>query len=397
MQTDARPDNKDGLILRGVDEAKHRRHLPVCPREENNLSALRRDCCLSGLANTEGSQGKEEGGSGSVSVHICATGEREARKGEAKLEQGQRSKGVALVLALIMLSVLVILIGQFQYSANVDARIAENYAVDRENYYAARGALNVANALLIKDADKNDGVDTLADDWANSSLLDSVSTGSVSTSIVVEDQERFLNVNRLSDKVEPIAANREWTKDSLGRLITILEMDPKLAECISDWIDARDAPLTTIEEMRQIPEVTNNILYGYVDEQEEKHEGLASYITLWGKGKVNINTAGPTILLAILPQITPDIVSAIIQYRENPENPPFKSADEFLNKVKELGGTLQYSDQLELRKHITWSSTFFEVSIGVRKGYLKMQVEAVVERVRWKGKNIINQWFWKER
>jgi general secretion pathway protein K len=352
----------------------------------------------------------------SASVHVCPFGEREARKEETNSEKIPHSRGIALVLALIMLSVLVVLIGQFQYSANVDARIAENYAADRENYYAARGALNLAIALLIKDAKDADKskTDTLTDDWADSDMLKGLSIGGVSTVTEVKDQERFLNINRLSKRENPGCTDQEyqrikdWIKDSLRRLIVeILQLDQtnelQLAERISDWIDedgdgsyeegARNMPLTTIEEMLQIPEMTKSILYGHTDEEGEEHEGLASYITLWGTGKVNINTAPSKVLLAISQHMMEDDVTAILNYREDTGNHPqgFGAPGNLKEATNIL--TRQDNGDPQLLGHLTCSSTFFEVSILASKGYLKMQVEAIVER---RGTSI-NQLFWKER
>jgi type II secretory pathway component PulK len=320
-----------------------------------------------------------------------------------------------------MLSVLVILIGQFQYSANVDARIAENYAVDRENYYAARGALNLANAFLIKDSDE---IDTLIDDWADSSLLNSVSIGGVSTSIEVKDQERFLNINRLNksgnrddDHPDPEYKEYRWTKDSLVRLITNLGLDPDLAGCISDWIDededgeheigARNKPLTTIEEMLQIPGVTKKVLYGDTDEDGDMREGLASYITLWGTPspqglgkiyKININTAPAETLRAIIhiddQEMVSNYVGIIIKYREeeySDGDPPFSKLPDDLKNVPGLEKI--FENDTQLASHLTVKSTFFEVSIGANKGYLKMQVKAIVGR----REGVIKQYFWKER
>jgi type II secretory pathway component PulK len=323
-----------------------------------------------------------------------------------------------------MLSVLVILIGQFQYSANVDARIAENYAVDRENYYAARGALNLANALLIKDAGK-DQIDTLADDWADSSVLNNFSVGEVSTLIEVKDQERFLNINRLhssgsvNDDKDPEFKEYLWVKRALGRLIDNLGLEQvqdgeesNLAERIADWIDADskgeyeegapNKPLATMEEMLQIPGVTKKVMYGDTDEHGNMREGLASYITLWGKEeekiyKININTAPPETLRAIIhiddQEMVSNYVDNIIKYREgkySEKETPFNAPNDLIN-VPELSDI--FTRDKQLASHLTVKSTFFEVSIEATRAHMKMRVNAVERR---NGKNII-QYFWRER
>jgi type II secretory pathway component PulK len=324
-----------------------------------------------------------------------------------------------------MLSVLVILIGQFQYSTNVDARIAENYAADRENYYAARGALNLANAFLIKDFDENQ-IDTLDDDWADSARLSGISIGSVSTVTEVKDQERFLNINRLhlsgklNDLSDPTYREYLWTKNALARLITVLNIDPdnklNLVERISDWIDedsdgnyeegTRNRGLTTVEEMLQIPGITAAILYGTSGEEGNNRTGLASYITLWGRQQggiyqININTAPQEILESISDKIDQQKATDIVNYRKDN---PFTSPDDLTKVAQEEGGSPvlekifdKKEGDPELKAHLTVRSTFFEVSIEATKGYMKMRVEAVVYRDVKREGTFIRQLFWKER
>lgn len=305
--------------------------------------------------------------------------------------------GLALVIVLIIVVILSIVIAQFNYSVSVDERIAKNYAMDRKNYYAARGGIVLATALLEKDAQEDGPRDTLSDDWADSGALQIVPIGDIETTITVTDQERLININRLSNK-----KNKDYARirQTLARLIEILELDTDeigLLERITDYLDpdeegdyeegAKNGPLTTIEEMLQIPGLTPRFLYGYTTEEGEKVNGLAYFIGLWGSARININTASPEVLRAISPEISEEDAGNIVEYRSEE---PFNTPADIINVT---GMSDIYHRDRKLMQYLTTLSTYFEVRIRANKDNVKKDVRAILQR---KGKKVIVL-FWKER
>ncbi len=309
--------------------------------------------------------------------------------------------GMALVIVLIIVVVLSVVIAQFSYSVSVDERIAKNFAMDRKNYYAARGGLMLANALLEKDTLEGGPIDTLDDDWAENAQFQGITIGDVNTTITITDQERLININRLADK-----ANKDYNfiHQSLARLIEILELEENeellLADCIADYIDkdeegefeegAKNGPLTTIEEMLQIPQITPRILFGYTTEEGEEIRGLADFVGLWGTAKININTASVEVLEAISPEIDEEDAGNIVDYRAGEDGEPFNTPAEL---VKVPGFENIFDEDKNLLAHLTTFSTYFEVRIKAEKDNVKKDVRSIVSR---KGKKI-NVLFWKER
>jgi general secretion pathway protein K len=127
------------------------------------------------------------------------------------------------------------------------------------------------------------------------------------------DEERRINVNRASREI-------------LVRLMDTVGLPPgserdTIADSILDWIDpdpfhrlngaeddyyerlspsyrAKNGPLDSIEELRLIRGVT-----------PEVYDLLAPHLTVWGSGQINLNTATPTVLQAMVPQIAPLILA----------------------------------------------------------------------------------------
>jgi len=62
---------------------------------------------------------------------------------------------------------------------------------------------------------------------------------------------------------------------------------------------------------------------------------LSSYLTVWGSGKINVNTASP-VILAALPGITPAMVEAIIRYRQGDDRQLGTADDRYFRTVTDL-------------------------------------------------------------
>lgn len=307
-----------------------------------------------------------------------------------------------MVIVLIIIVILAVVITQFNYSTTIDERIAKNFASDRKNYYAARGAVVLARALLEKDAEEDGPRDTLYDDWSGKGQLQNITViGDVNTNTTVTDQERLIDVNRLTNKT-----NRDFNRiyDALARLVVVLEMDPSgeyaIADRIRDYIDAdeegdfeteaKNGALTTIEEMLQIEGITTRMLYGYVTEEGEVINGLADFVGLWGTGRININTASPEVLRAISPEISEEDAANILVYRDDPDVGPFNTPMDLANVT---GMADIYDRDKTLMQYLSTVSTFFEVRARATQDNVKKDVRAVIRR-QGKQTTIL---FWKER
>ena len=83
--------------------------------------------------------------------------------------------------------------------------------------------------------------------------------------------------------------------------------------------------------------------------------GLSAYLTVWGSGKININTASPVVLAAV-PGMTPALVEALVRYRQGDDQQHGTSDDRYFRTVADLA-TLPGVDRRGLER----AEVFFTV------------------------------------
>jgi DNA uptake protein ComE-like DNA-binding protein len=76
--------------------------------------------------------------------------------------------------------------------------------------------------------------------------------------------------------------------------------------------------------------------------------GLSAYLTVWGSGKININTASPVVMTAV-PGLTPALVESIVRYRQGDDQQLGTSDDRYFQTVEDLV-TLTGSDRTGLEQ-----------------------------------------------
>jgi DNA uptake protein ComE-like DNA-binding protein len=63
--------------------------------------------------------------------------------------------------------------------------------------------------------------------------------------------------------------------------------------------------------------------------------GLSTYLTVWGSGKMNVNTASP-VVLAALPGMTPAMLEAIVRYRQGDDQQLGTGDDQYFRTLADL-------------------------------------------------------------
>ncbi len=250
-------------------------------------------------------------------------------------------RGVALVLVILMISIIIAVTLQLNISSRSEIYEAANLGDGIRAACAAKSGFYMGEALLIEDIRD---LDSLNEDWAN---LESVSAGSGT----LFDGEYFrLNIEDESGKIpinSLIKENQQYNdgiKELLKRFLALPEFDldeqqvRDIVDAVKDWIDedsevtgfgaenmyyrgledpyaCKNGHLDCIEELLMIKEITKNLYYGTDDTP-----GIAKYLTLHGKGEININTAPNLILKALSDGITDEMVSDMDEFRRDEEN-----------------------------------------------------------------------------
>jgi len=270
-------------------------------------------------------------------------------------------RGIARLLTLLVLTLLVALILEFDAEARREYRDASAF---RDNFKAtvlARAAVQAARGVLQQDTlkEKQTGqtIDAPTDLWALPITNYAIGDGLLSAQI--EDELGKLNLNDLAAGGNLVA--RETKLKQFKRLFELVQVNPDLVDAIVDWVDdnevsepagaeslyyqtlrpsyrAANTSLQTLLELRLIKGITPDII-----------EKLSKVVTVYPDGggrRVNINTAGPLVIQALDPRITPSMAREIIQAR------PFKTIVDLdrVSSFESIGQTLR--DQYDVKSDV---------------------------------------------
>jgi general secretion pathway protein K len=330
-------------------------------------------------------------------------------------------RGSALVAALWVILILSMLVGSFLFSAHVEARITSYYKKRAKADSLARSGVEVAKMLMDKSSgtieEPSGGEDDrwyepakrLADNLPLSGLKEELGEGTITVDIVPEPARR--NVNLLTEQ--------DWER-ILEHAGVPEEMWPELIDPFFDWTDkddlpredgaetedyyetldkpyrARNGPLDTVGELLLIKGFTRTILEGGTLDTGVKGEepiqirGIATLLTTYGDGKVNVNAAPKEVLLT-LPGVDDLAADKIIELREGyvdargrRENSAFQNPDDVISRVPGTG--------VELRDHITTDSKVFRVTSAGEVGGVRKEVWCIVDFSKKDRKASILQW-----
>lgn len=213
----------------------------------------------------------------------------------------KNQKGSLLMIVLWMVALLSILAVSLSYRVGLKVKATE-FSISRfGTTYAARAA--VAQAITVIKKDPTLDVDTLQDIWANNPAeFKEILVGKNQFSVEVEENGQIRY--GLTDEESKVNLNT-FPQEVLENLFAQLEIDPDLVANLMDWIDSDDddrnhgrgaekeyyehlkapyspknAPLENMEELLLVKGLTPAIV-----------EKLRERATVYGSGKINLNTA----------------------------------------------------------------------------------------------------------
>jgi general secretion pathway protein K len=287
---------------------------------------------------------------------------------------GGKQNGVALLTALLIVSLATIIATSAMWDFNLDQRrTAAMLYYDQASMYAL-GAEAWAGRILIEDAEDSQN-DHPGEAWAANLPPLPIEGGSVDGAII-DLQGRF-NINNLVDN--------EGRTDALmvqqfERLLEILDLDKSWAGLAADWIDtdvepnfpsgAEDSvymggtpphrtpntPVTSITELMSLP-----------DMDRETFEILRPNITALPRGTpININTATLPVLQSLLEDSSESGANNIIADRP----------EDGYESVSELGDSLSS----ESATNLSVSSNFFRTIVRVNVGTVDLTLYSLLER-----------------
>ncbi|HBA84831.1 MAG TPA: hypothetical protein DCZ95_12120 [Verrucomicrobia bacterium] len=301
--------------------------------------------------------------------------------------------GAALIVALWVIIILSLLISAFAFDMHVESGITSFYRKRLKAQYAAQAGVEYAKFLLVQSYKANNAEESdeekedlrikainLSRGVALTGLSKEIGQGKFTIDIMPEPGRR--NVNNLSDE--------DW-EEILDQGNVSEEKWPELIDCFNDWIDESDehrlngaesddsfyeergyevknAKLDTVDELLLIKGFSPAIVYGGPSENEgeESYPGIAQFLTTWGDGKLNVNTASKEVLMT-LPDIDEWVVDDIVEGRvgkdqtEGTKDDGWDSVDEVMSQTG-LNADLREKITVSDRKYVRL------VSIGEIQG-----------------------------
>ena len=275
-------------------------------------------------------------------------------------------RGLALLVVLLVVVLLEVLVGELAIYGWLSLRSAGNYVRDLQGLAAADGGVRVVTRAL---GDEQFTREHLAD--LLRSGITGLSLGQARITVAVEDENAKLNLNLLSHRNPRVA---ETARRELLALLGALGQDSGLAGRIVEFLSPEEqepagdegaagggAPegaspppargLLMLEELRGVEGVTDELLFGPSGGGERTGPVLSRYLTCWGEGKVNLNTAPREVLEAVLGEAAPGMAQTIIEQRSSG---PLRSVEE----VSGFSGLPESQRQRLLRRLTTESDTY---------------------------------------
>jgi general secretion pathway protein K len=283
-------------------------------------------------------------------------------------------RGVALLLALLVLTLLTAMILDFDAEARREYRAAATFRDDYKAGMLIRAAVQATRAVLAQDLlrEKMTGqkYDAPTDIWAMPIKNYAIGDGFLTAQIT--DETGKVNLN---DLASTSGGELEQKKRvfRVRRLFELLKVNPTLVDALIDWVDQDEAPQPAgaeslyYQSLRPPYRAANAPMPGLGDLRLIKGftpdiiDRITPYVTVYpleGGAPVNLNTADPLVIQTLDPSITQTVAMEIVQGR------PYKTKVELdrVGSFQEIGRTLRNdydvkSDYFSARLAITINET----------------------------------------
>jgi general secretion pathway protein K len=254
-------------------------------------------------------------------------------------------QGAALIVALWVLVILSLIVGSFAFEVHLEGILVSH---KRKKFHAemlAYSGQEYARAILDQQQNAKElEIESMPEDpdgfmqsalyvkrgLSSTSTLEMESGGSFT--VTIESAEGRLNIN--------ILGREDWL--DIFEMANIPSTDwDAMIDCLEDWIDEGDThqlngaesddpfyeelgypvkngPLDSVEELLLIKNWGPDILYGKpADEDSDETFAIGELLTVWGDGRINLNTATIDTLRAA--GLTDEEIAQILEDRMGPD------------------------------------------------------------------------------
>ncbi len=289
----------------------------------------------------------------------------------------KHQRGVAVITAMLVVALAASLAAYVAWQQHLWTRQVGNLAAQAQARAVALAALQWTRALLAEDA-RAGNTDHLQEDWAQSLAPLPADGGELRGAI--RDQQGLFNLNSLvrgGQASEPDLA-------VFRRLLEEVRLAPELANAVIDWIDAdtetrypggaedgayltQDPPYRAANQ----PLTTVDGLYRVQGFDRAGVERLRPFVTaLPVPTPVNVNTAPPEVLAALIDGLSPEQAKTLAAARVGR---PFRDLDDFRQRLPRA--VRPFDDAL-----VSVGSRYFLVAGQARYDRARVGFEALLGR-----------------
>ena len=314
------------------------------------------------------------------------------------------------MVVLWVIGMLAMLISTMAFDAHVESKITSYYRKRMKADHLMHSGLEIAELLMGKSVKIRPHSEPTPDDeddrWHNDArrlregdavtVSEELGAGTIEVTIVSERARRNVNLLTTEDEWEGILEVGDIPE----------ELWPELIESFLDWTDkddndrvdgaesdyyedleppyrAKNGPLDTVGELLLVKGFTPTILSGGTTNLGSRADepivisGIEDLLTTYGEGKVNVNAAGPRVLMT-LPEVDELVAGAVIEEREGWLDEAGENEDTSFKSIADLTGRIPDLDPA-VKKYITTDSKIYRVhSVGDVSG-VRREVWSIVE------------------
>jgi len=224
-----------------------------------------------------------------------------------------RQRGVALIMAVLIVALATMLAASVSFKGYLDQRRSANVFAMDEGYEVALGGEAWAADSLRRDKQQSSKTDDFTEEWATPIPPIPIEGGEFEGQL--EDMQGRFNLNSLvAPQQNGKLATDTAAVERFQRLLELLEMEPKWANIIADWIDTDVQPnfpdgaedptytgLTPPYRTANMPLTRASELLALAGFGLERYRKLEPFVTALPIGTtINLCTASPELLDALV-------------------------------------------------------------------------------------------------
>lgn len=294
----------------------------------------------------------------------------------------RRQRGVALIMAVLIVALATILAINVSFRGMVDQRRSFNLFALDQGYEVALGAEAWAADILKQDL-QDSQTDHLAEQWARMPPALPIDEGIGTVQGRLEDLQGRFNLNNL---VFADGTPNEKAIKQLERILSMVEVEPTWATAMADWIDsdvnpgfpdgAEDSTYTGMDP----PHLTANMpitraseLLSLPDFGADRYRRIAPYVTALPVGtRLNVCTA-PGVVLDSLSE-------AQRQFSLNAKDLESRRKQGCFPTLEDLRGTLGQTQYDQIKDTLAESSSYFRATVWVTIGTTQFTLYSLLAR-----------------